>query len=292
MVVYADVLVLLNFYIDYFLILATEKLCRCGVNVWRRLFGAIVSSLFSLVIFLPEMSPIVSLSVKIFCSAITVMTVFGFKTVRDYFWRMFVFFSVSYSFAGSMLAVSTLFSVSDIVVANSAFYCNISPLMLLGATTVFYLLIRLYIFISRRNRPTKAFVSLKFTYSGASANVKGFIDTGNSLRDSISGAPVIVISKALAESLLGKQTVTSAISFDFDTVKLSGFRLIPFSAVGKSGVLTAFKPEEVFIDGQKYSDNVYIAISPTPLCFDAQALVGPDLICDEGGAECCSRGLN
>lgn len=288
MVVYADVLVLLNFYIDYFLILATEKLCRSGAKVWRRLFGAIVSSLFSLVIFLPEMSPIVSLSVKIFCSAITVITVFGFKTVRDYLWRMFVFFSVSYSFAGCMLALSTLFSVSDIVVANSAFYCNISPLLLLGATTVFYLLIKLYLFISRRNRPSQQYVSLKFSYSGASANVKALVDTGNSLRDGISGAPVIVISKALAERLLGKHTVESAISFDVGEDTLSGFRLIPFSTVGKSGVLVAFKPDKVFIDGQKYSDNVYIAISPTLLCDDAQALVGPDLIFYKGVGKCCS----
>ncbi len=290
MVVYVDVLILLNFYVDYFLILGTEKLCRCSVKISRRLIGAVVSSLFSLVIFLPEMNPMVSVTVKLLCSSVTVAVVFGIKSFRCYFSKIFVFFAISYSFAGGMLALSNIFSVQGVAVQNSAVYCNISPLLLLSATTVFYLIIRLYQFVTRRNLTSGQKVSLSITYSDTTVSTKALLDTGNNLTDAINGAPIIVISKNTAEGLLGKNNVESMIRFDLSSNKPSGFRLIPYNVVGSKGVLPAFKPDKVLVDGKLYQQNVYIAISPTSLSDDTQAIVGPDLIYGEGGAKCCSRG--
>lgn len=287
MVVYADVLVLLNFYVDYFLILATEKLCRSSVKVFRRIIAAIVSSLFSLVIFLPEMGALVSLSVKIICAATTVVTAFGVKSVRDFLRRVFTFFAISYAFAGGMMALSMAFTVSGVVIQNSAVYCNISPLFLLGATTVFYLMIKLYVFVSKRRAISEQIISLRITYFNTSVKLKALVDTGNGLTDAISGAPVIVISKQLAEKIIGKQNTDLILSMNPDTNTVRGFRLIPYNAVGVKGILPAFRPDYVEVEGQRISQDVYIAISPTSLRDGIEAIVGPDLIDDKGGVERC-----
>ncbi len=287
MVVYADVLVLLNFYVDYFLLLATEKLCRSSVKVFRRIIAAIVSALFSLVIFLPEKGAFVSISIKLICAVATVVTAFGVRSVRDLMRSVFTFFAASYAFAGGMMALSMIFSVSGVVIRNSAVYCNISPLFLLGATTVFYLLIKVYVFVSKRRSTSEQFVNMQVTYSNTSVKLKAFVDTGNGLTDSISGAPVIVISRQMTDKIIGKQNTDYILSMDPKANTVRGFRLIPYNAVGAKGILAAFRPDSVNIEGQILSQDVYIAVSPTPLRDGIEAIIGPDLIDYNGGVEQC-----
>ena len=61
MVVYADVLLLTNFYVDYLLLLATEKLSGATGRFWRRMLGGFVASLFSLTIYLPSLGRLTEL---------------------------------------------------------------------------------------------------------------------------------------------------------------------------------------------------------------------------------------
>ena len=55
MPVYVDVLLVLNGFIDYLMILCTMKILRLKTGRIRILAAAIISSLFSLKIFLPDL---------------------------------------------------------------------------------------------------------------------------------------------------------------------------------------------------------------------------------------------
>lgn len=283
MIVYADVLILLNFYVDYFLILATEKLCAVRVKVFRRLSAAVVSSLFSLVIFIPEQSAAVNLLIKLVCATVTVSVAFGYMNLRRFIRMIFTFFAASYGFAGIMLAASMVLSLNGVVIRNSAFYCNISPLMLLGATTAFYLLIRLYLLVAKRRGGD--FVDISVTYNDSVVTLHCLVDTGNGLRDSVSGCSVAVISNISAKALLGLDGYNFLKNMTPECSKIKGFRLIPYSVIGKKGILPAFKPDEIKLksNGQYLNDEIYLAVSPTPLRDGVDALIGADLIDEKGG---------
>ena len=60
MVVYVDVLVALNIFVTYFLLLCTRGLLRKTVKRRRLAFGAVLGGLYSLIIFVPELSDILS----------------------------------------------------------------------------------------------------------------------------------------------------------------------------------------------------------------------------------------
>ena len=94
-------------------------------------------------------------------------------------------------------------------------------------------------------------------------------DSGNALLDPVSGDSVLIAPAArLAPLFPGCENELS--STDCTRLiflpQLSGkMRLIPYSAVGtSSGMLAAFRPDAVFVDGEQ-RDDVIVAVSPTPL---------------------------
>jgi stage II sporulation protein GA (sporulation sigma-E factor processing peptidase) len=100
--------------------------------------------------------------------------------------------------------------------------------------------------------------SLRISYGGKLIEVDGLADTGNALTDTFSGKPIVICSRESLESLLEVPTLDS-----LDTLR--GFRLVPFSTIGESGVVVSFKPDSVTIvdttSGFSKSVDVLIGIS-------------------------------
>ena len=81
--------------------------------------------------------------------------------------------------------------------------------------------------------------------------IKGMIDTGNGLRDPISGAPVNILDRYTARKLFGEET-------------LKDVRYIPYQSIGKkAGVLPAIQFERMCIlkDTECWVEKPLIAIS-------------------------------
>ena len=92
---------------------------------------------------------------------------------------------------------------------------------------------------------------MELYFQGGVQKVRGMIDTGNGLRDPVSGLPVSIIDRRTADKLLhGEITV--------------GIRYIPYQTIGKKeGVLPIFRIDELRIYGEKecHIDAPLIAIS-------------------------------
>ena len=81
--------------------------------------------------------------------------------------------------------------------------------------------------------------------------IKGMIDTGNGLRDPISGRPVNILDRQTARKLFGEED-------------LKDVRYIPYQSIGKkAGVLPAVQLERMCIlkDTECWVDNPLIGIS-------------------------------
>lgn len=108
-------------------------------------------------------------------------------------------------------------------------------------------------------------LSVRIDHEGKSVFLTALTDTGNLLRDPVSGEPVLVAPPQAGEELLGltgsqlldpAQTLLSG--------KSAGLRLIPYSTVGKrSGLLLARRFSDVTVNGRQQSRIV--AFSPTPI---------------------------
>ncbi|WP_457942320.1 sigma-E processing peptidase SpoIIGA [Caproiciproducens sp. LBM24188] len=265
--IYVDVLVGVNLFINYFLLLAVSKFLTIPVRRRRILLGALLGSAYSLFILLPDIPVMLSLLVKLIMSATIILASFSFRGFKQFLRQLATFYIISFSFAGLMLAIWYFIAPQGLIIKNSVVYFNISPLLLILLTVVCYLMIRLIHRISGRQAPEQLFYRIRIEYGNQTAACVAKVDTGNSLCEPFSNYPVVVVTNGCAGKMLPSE----------DSGKI---RLVPFHAVSGNGLLPAFKPDRlVILSGKKEYEqkNVYIAVTQARLG-EAEALLNPDLL--------------
>lgn len=280
MTVYADVLIFLNLFINFFILQATAKLCHDGYRLFRMIAAAFVGALFSLYIFLPQVNWAVDILFKLSVSAVIILICFGFDSIKSLCRRIGVFFASSFLYGGIMICIWAIFKPDNMAVNNSIVYIDISPTVLLTATVLSYLIISLIRIISSRQADLGKRYSVEIVFKEKKITLKALADTGNSLSDTITGAPVIIIEKSAAENLVNVipciETVLAGTAN-----KNIGFRIIPYSHIGGHGLLPAFKPDKVVIKTQSDNlniENVLVAVSSERLGEDYKAILNPDIL--------------
>lgn len=124
--------------------------------------------------------------------------------------------------------------------------------------------------IKNRLKKSEMFCNVEIMYNQKNIKIRAIIDSGNLLKDPITGSSVIVVErKKLAEMIDNKilDNLENIISGEYEILDgeyISKFRLIPFSSLGKqNGMLLGFKPDWVLIDFddiQRKMEKVIIAI--------------------------------
>lgn len=251
-VVYVDVLLALNLFINYLLLLSGACLLREKARRWRLLLGASLGAVYALVIFLPELPNAVSVLMKaLFCVAI-VLAAYPIHGLRHFGKLTACFLAANFIFAGLMLGLWLLFRPKGMVYQNGAVYFNISITLLIFTAIACYGLTVLFSRLLRRRAPENRVYDLQIELNGKSLQTKALLDTGNSLSDCFSDTPVILLEYARAKTLLPPELCAffrkrpSGLNAPPEAAVL-GFRLIPYHSVGGTGLLPAFRPQRVLI---------------------------------------------
>ena len=128
MTVYADILIILELAVNYFLLALTAALLRLESSIPRQLAAALVGALSSLTIFLPEFSELLLVAIQLLVALIMACVAFSARRLKRVLRNTAVLFAVSCGYAGGMMAIWTLLHPSGMVVHNSVVSFNISPL--------------------------------------------------------------------------------------------------------------------------------------------------------------------
>ena len=293
-VIYLDVLIALNWFVDYLLLSATSRVLRNPVRRWRIVAGALLGGVCSCLIFLPRMPAVLSFGIKLAAASLIVLTAFPWIGFKGYLKQLLVFFVRSAAFAGIAAAVWFFAAPSGFVVANGVVYYDVPPLLLVGLTVFSYLCIRLYDRFVRKKAPQNREFTLALDCGGGEVRVRALYDTGLHLVEPFSGSPVAVVryaaiahvlppglKEALAHSEASGLSVGLGAAGSSALAVQSRLRLIPFQTVGGDGLLPAFQAKKAAIcapDGYcKEISGVYIAVCPVLGRGEYEALVGSDL---------------
>ncbi len=265
--IYVDVLVAVNFFINYYLLLACAKYLGIPAKRGRLAAASALGAAFSLVILLPELPPLVSAAEKLAMSACIVLCAFGYDGIKQFLRRTAAFFHINFAFAGLMIALWYFLAPQGLLIRNSVVYFNISPVLLVLLSVVCYGIISLINRLAGREEPKKLFCRTVISCGGISCDCTARVDTGNSLCEPFSGDPVVVVNRKAVERIIPPDAGTN-------------FRLVPFHSVSGSGLLKAFHPDRLTIYCGKeiiQAEKVYIAVSETKL-EGCDALLNPDLM--------------
>ena len=257
--VYADVLIILNTYVNFALLKLCSFITKNEANRLRLLVSALIGGVYSLIILLEEINPILLLLSKLTVSVIMVLTAYKIMSLKGFLRITATLFISSFVFAGLMFAIWLFISPAGMFFGNGTVYFGFDTLTLLIVTAVSYAVLRVIFLFSERHTPKGSIYDLEIDFLGQTVKCKGLSDSGSSLKDWFTSLPVILVSHEKLKNIPNDINMIS----DEMRSKLK-VRCITFTTAGGESLILVFRPEKVRIKGIDQdieTDRVYIGIS-------------------------------
>lgn len=267
MVIYLDVLILINLYVTYFQILAVSVFTHRKTVWYRKLSAAGIGAVASLSIFIPQEMVLTLTLLKIFLCALIAFVAFGYTGFRAYAVSVLFLMLVSSVFSGLMLCVWLFAAPMKMLFINGTVYFGIDTMTIILSTCAAYGVVRIIRYILDKNGKTDGKYTVIIKNNGRECRLSALADSGNGMVDCFSGLPVIVCRRDMCADVsppaIDMIENNSDIS-EIGTQMIKGVRIMPFSTVGKGGLICMFKAESVVIDDEtneeKYPVNALIGI--------------------------------
>lgn len=267
MVIYLDVLILINLYVTYFQILAVAAFTHRKTVWYRKLSAAGIGAVASLSIFIPQEMVLTLTLLKIFLYALIAFVAFGYTGFRAYAVSVLFLMLVSFVFSGLMLCVWLFAAPMKMLFINGTVYFGIDTMTIILSTCAAYGVVRIIRYTLDKNGKTDGKYTVIIKNNGRECRLSALADSGNGMVDCFSGLPVIVCRRDMCADVsppaIDMIENNSDIS-EIGTQMIKGVRIMPFSTVGKGGLICMFKAESVVIDDEtneeKYPVNALIGI--------------------------------
>lgn len=289
--VYIDVLFLTNFVVNHIILLAAGRLSGRSGAFWRLAASSFLGAAYAASALVVSLSAPYSLPARLAFGLFMVALAYPDARGAALVSVTVSFFLSSAIAAGTALALQSysvrFLPVGAVFSANPVVHWWVIA-MSLAILSVFPVLARLGGFRAGKPLPL---MGLELEVAGKTLGLTALIDTGNNLRDPVSGLPVIVIDwDALRRVMPGEVFAFFLSTWDSVPSTLSHtpigrrLRLVPYESLsGKKGVLPGFRPDHLALvekDGLKVFRNAIVCasgerLSPSGLY---QALLHPDLV--------------
>jgi len=240
--VYLDLVVLLNFLVDFLLLLGTNRLSGFPLSAGRCALAAALGGIYGGACMLPGFRFLGSLLWRTVSLGLMAVTAFGmdFSAVK----RGGVFILLSMALGGIAVGFGRGNFAALVLAAGGVWLlCRIAFGETVGG---------------------QEYVPMTLTYGAHSADLIALRDSGNTLRDPITGEQVFVVAGEVAQSLTGLSADQLRCPLETMALRpLPGLRLIPYRAVGSGGMLLGMRFENVRVGKRK--QTAIVAFAPEGL---------------------------
>lgn len=271
MVVYIDILLVVNLYINYFLIRGTALLLRRNITVKRRILASFIGALMALIILLPALPFWLTSIIKAISSIVIVLAAFGKAKPPQMIINILCFLIISFIYAGLMLALWLFVAPFGMFFRNGTAYFDIPMIAVAIFTVLAYTVVRFVHYVMTRKNLSITVKEIKIINGGNEVQLEGIADTGNSLCDPFSGKPAIICNIAYISAIV-PHNITAY--FNNDMADIDSLRLVPYSTIMGESLIPVFFADKIII-GDKPVDAV-VGVCNKPI--GTQCLFNPELI--------------
>lgn len=278
-VVYIDSVFVLNALMDAVVLLAAAQLGGIPIKRRRYFAAAVLGGCYAVCVFLPGCEVLGTVPGKLFAGILVALVAFGGE--RYFLRRLLLFFAVSCGLAGCVMALGMM--IGGVPRERGVFYTNVDAGVLLAASVAAYGVLTLAFRASAEKHVKGLLVPVTLAWGDRRVRLTALCDTGNALRDPVTGYPVLVAESLCLRDLFPTElrwiTGTAALQSPVDLAGRLGvegarFRLIPYHAVGVAGaMLLAVRTDWGEVGGKRYQ-RLMVALSPTGLGNGFTALWG------------------
>lgn len=244
MVIYLDLVFIINFILDFLLLLTVNIALKRYSKIRKLILGSLFGSISLLYLFIP-LNQIFLVTFKILISIFMCLISFGYKNIKFTLYNIIYLYMVSIILGGFLYYLKIEFSYS-----NKGFGFYYEGLAINYIFLLFIAPIILYVFI----KSIKALKEVKNYYykvkiifsNNYELTLSGFLDTGNKLIDPITNKPIILLNK---KKVKGKIPIRSPM-------------YVPFNSLNHHGLLECIKPKYLAINDKEIK-NYLIGLSDT-----------------------------
>lgn len=294
MTIYLDVVMIENLIMNSIIIYSTAIIIKEKIKHIRIILSSFIGATYSILSYISTLEIYSSIWLKFTLSVIMVYIAFGAKDIKKLGKQLVIFYLTSFVFGGVAFSLIYIVKPQDILMKDGLFL-GTYPLKTVFFSAILASILIIVAFKIVKSKMTKKDIicDVIVKYNQKEIKIKTMLDTGNMLKEPISGMPVIVIEKSALYELLPKEILDhleSILGGDFENITqkikkeyMSQLKLIPYSSLGKqNGMLLGIKADEIQIikEEKTVHKNVVIGIYEKSLTKrgEYRGLIGMELI--------------
>lgn len=256
MTIYVDVVLLENLCMNYIILFGTAYIIKIKIKQIRIILASLLGAVYAVLAYAEIFPMYANLITKIILSICMIYIAFNPKKIKGLIKELIVFYLVSFALGGCAFALLYLVRPQDIFMKDGV-YIGTYPLKiaLLGGIVGFIITYIAFKVVKTRITKNEIIYKAVVNIRGKQLEINVLLDTGNMLKDPISGDSVIMIEKNKLNSIFPEKilnNIDKILGGDLESTESLEYRkrlrFIPFTSVGKqNGMLLGIKADSVTI---------------------------------------------
>ena len=293
MTIYIDIIIVENLIMNYIILYATGLISKSKKSYLRMFLASLIGAIYATLEYVLKVNIYSNIILKTILSIIIVHVAFYPQNAKKMCKQIVLFYVTTFTFGGIATYLIYVLKPQNIIIKNGMYVGKyVLKVIFIGA--IVGTIILAIAFKMTKNKLTKKdlICKVKIKLNGKEETVEAMVDTGNMLKEPITGTPVVVVERTSLYELLPKEILNNTESIlggDFEKIPeeikneyVPKLKLIPFASLGKqNGMLFGIKPEKIEVINEQTEEekNAIIGIYNKSLTKrgEYKALIGIDL---------------
>lgn len=293
MTIYIDIIIVENLIMNYIILYSTGLISKSKKSYLRMFWASLIGAIYATLEYVLKVNIYSNIILKTILSIIIVYVAFYPQNAKKMCKQLVLFYVTTFTFGGIATYLIYVLKPQNIIIKNGM-YVGTYVLKVIFIGAIVGTIILAIAFKMAKNKLTKKdmICKVKIKLNGKEETVEAMVDTGNMLKEPITGTPVVVVERTSLYELLPKEILNNTESIlggDFEKIPeeikneyVPKLKLIPFASLGKqNGMLVGIKPEKIEVINEQTEEekNAIIGIYNKSLTKrgEYKALIGIDL---------------
>ena len=295
MTIYIDVVLIENVIMNYIILLATAIVLKVKIKQIRFIIASLIGAVYTIMTYIFTITIYSNFFFKLLLSVVIIYIAYNPQNMKNMWKQLLLFYLTSFVFGGAAFALIYVIKPQDILMKNGLFL-GTYPLktVMLAGIVGFVIIIMTFKIVKSKISKKDMYKEVIISFEEKKVKVIAMVDTGNLLKEPITGKPVIVVEHTCLYDCIPKEILDNIENILKGNIKnipdniknkyITKLKFIPFSSLGKqNGMLLGISPNYVEVleeNNIKKIKEIIIGIYNKSLTKDGKyrALMGIDII--------------
>lgn len=272
MTIYVDIIIIENLIMNFIILYATGLILKNKISFWKLLLASFIGAIYSALQYMYNTKILSNIIIKIILSIVIIIIAFHPQNIKKMFKQLTLFYLTTFTFGGVATYLIYVLKPQNIIIKNGM-YVGTYVLKVIFIGAILGTIILIVSFKMSKNKITKKDMICKVSIklNGKEVILDTMVDTGNMLKEPITGNPVVVVEKNSLYDVIPKEILNNTDSIlggDFEKIPddikqeyIPKLKFIPFSSLGKqNGMLIGIKPEKLKVINEEIENEKKNAI--------------------------------